>query len=447
MMGRRFLPLLALVPTLVAAAARADTPPPSAAPPAPPAATAALALEEALRLALANNERALKAPLRVEVAAGALDKARTAFLPTLSATGTGALHPRDKNDRLWSGGGSLQLNQPILNMSAFPLYAQARHTLESERWGAAQDKRLLAFDTARAFVVCLTSERLLDVSRQKLDRARAIQKNAEARAKAQLASSNDVTLAMVDSASAARDVATAEGNVAKAYVQLSFLVGKTVTGPLADPDRTMRAAETGAFRMDDVTRLAEGRRPDVRSAEEKTAALRESAKEPLYRLAPTLALSGQVKLTIDPVPPDKLHDESAQLTLTWNIYDAGVRYADRRQRLAQAESQALDERALRRSIATDVAAALASLRAAREAYRLAGEGVEATRKHTAETETLYQQGLARALEVVEANSRRFEAEVNRETTKFAMAQAYLDLRLAIGLDPAEDEAVAAGGKP
>lgn len=428
MRAARLLGAVALALSLFAGAARADAP---------------LTLEEAVRLSLANNERAKKAPLRIEVAEGQLDRARSAFLPSLQAQGTSNLHPLDRNSRVLAGGGTVSLSQPLLNLSALPLYAQARHTLESERWGAAQDKRVLAFDTARAFLVVRTSQRLLDSANQRLERARAAQANADARAKAALTSVNDVTLAMVDTASAAREVANAEGNLAKAYVLLGFLIGRPALGALADSGMTMRAAEGGAFRAEDVVRLAEGRRPDVRAAEEKTLAAREGAKEPLYRLAPTLGLSGQVRLTIDPVAPDKAHDESAQLTLTWNLYDAGVRYADRRVRLAQADSQALDEKALRRSIAADVGVALASLKAARESYRISGEGVEAARRHTSETEILYQQGLARALELVTANGRRYEAEVGRETARLSMVQAYLDLRFAIGLEPLEDEPAAA----
>ncbi|MFT3776285.1 MAG: TolC family protein [Minicystis sp.] len=392
-----------------------------------------------MRQALATNERALKAPLRVEVAEGQLDRARTAFLPTISASGTGTLHPLDKNSRVVGANGTVQLNQPLLNLSAFPLYAQARHQLESERLGAVQDKRLLAFDTARAFIVVLNNQRLLEAAKQRLERARTVEQTADARAKAGLASSNDVTLARVDTATAGRDVAQAEGTLARSLVQLSFLVGRNVSEVLAAPDRTMRAAENGAFRAEDVVKLAEARRPDVRSAEERTAALRAAAKEPLYRLAPTIGLSGQVRLTADAVAPDKGHDESAQITLTWSIYDAGVRYADRRVRLAQAESQALDEKQLRRSIAADIGVALASLKAAREAYRFSGESVEAARQNTVETAGLYNQGLVRALELVTANSRRYDAEVNRETARLAVQQAYLDLRLALGLDPTEDE--------
>lgn len=407
-----------------------------------------MSLEEAVRLSLANNERALKAPLRVEVAEGGLDRARTAFLPTLAAVGTGQVsRPRDATSatagsaasRIWAANGALTLNQPIFALGNFPLYSQAKHNLESEKWGAAQDKRLLAFDTARAFLVVLSSERLLAVAKDKLERARATQKDADARAKSQLGSTNDVTLAQVDMASAAGAVAVADGTLQRSYVSLAFLVGKAVTGPLAPPDRTMRAAESAPFRAEDAAKLAEDRRPDVRSAVEHTISLRESAKEPLYRLAPTLALQGRIQLNVDPTPDLRLYEGSASLTLTWNIYDAGVRYADRRVRDAQAQSSYLDEKALRRSIATDVALALASLKASRDAYKVAADGVEAAKRHVSEVGILYKQGLAKGLDQVDANGRLADAETNLENTRLSMEQAYLDLRLAVGLDPLEDD--------
>jgi outer membrane protein TolC len=419
-----------------------------------------LSLEEAVRLSLALNERSLKAPQRVEVAEGGLDKARTAFLPTLTWVGTGqGQRPRDATPggaasaasaatRVWSANGALTLNQPIVNLSSFPLYTSAKHNLESERWGAVQDKRLLAFDTARAFLVVLSSERLLVVAKDKVERARATQKDAEARAKAGLASSNDVTLALVDTAAAAVAAAQADGAVERSYLSLAFLIGKQVSGPLAVPERTLRAAELGAFRAEDVVRLAEDRRPDVRSAVEHTVSLRDSAKEPLYRLAPTLGLAGKLTLNVDPTGSDlRLWEGSAALTLTWSIYDAGVRYADRRTRDAQAESALLDEKMLRRSIATDVGLALASLRSLREAYKVAAEGVDAARRHVGEVGVLYKQGLAKGLDVVDANGRLADAETTLETTKLSMEQAYLDLRLAVGLDPQEDDNAAPPGQP
>jgi outer membrane protein TolC len=411
-------------------------------------AEAPLDLEEAVKLALANNERALSAPLRVEAAQGQLERARSAFLPTLVAGATASLRPPDgATNRALSSNGTLTLSQPLLNPSAFPLYAQARHQLESERWGAAQDIRLVAFDTARAFLVVLTTERVFDAATRRLEHARADQQNAEARAAAQLASTNDVTRSLIETASAAREVAQARGNVTRAYLELGFLVGKPVTGPLAAPTRTTRAAERGGLRTEEIIRSAEARRPDVLSAHERTEALRAGAEEPLYRLAPTVSASAQVRVTVAPLPTERLHDESAQLTLSWTLYDAGARYADRKTRRAQADSQALDERQLRRSIATDIGVAGASLRAARESYRIAEETVAASRQNSAETEVLYQQGLARAIELIDANARLYDAEVSQATAKLAMEQAYLELRLALGLGPLSTDAESAASPP
>jgi outer membrane protein TolC len=411
-----------------------------------------LSLAEAVKLSLANNERALKAPLRVEAAEGQLVRARSAFLPTLVASGAASLRSVDeRGGRSLAASSTLTLNQPLLNPSAFPLYAQARHQLESERWGAVEDRRGVAFDTARTFLVVLTSERVLDAATRRLERARANQQNTEARAAAQLASSNDVTRSLLETAAATRELAQAEGSVTRAYLELGFLVGREVKGPLATPDRTTHAAESGGLNTEEIVRSAEARRPDVRSARERTEALRAAAREPLYRLAPTLSATAQVRLTVDPIPPDRVHDESAQLTLTWTLYDAGVRYGDKKTRAAQAESQALDERQLRRSIATDAGIATASLRAARETYRISEEVVEAARRNTTETEILYQQGLARAIELIDANASRYDAEVSRATAKLSMEQAYLELRFALGFGPLDDDPEGAasprGGAP
>jgi outer membrane protein TolC len=200
-------------------------------------------MEDAIRLALTNNERAQKAPLRVETAEGQVDRARTAFFPTLTAGGSGTWRAtEDRSGRNTTTNGTVTLTQPILAPSAFPLYAQAKHQRESERWGAAQDRRVLAFDTARSFLQVLTAERVLEAAGRRLDRARANLANAEARAQAQLASVNDATRAQLELASSSREVAQATGSVARAHQQLSFLVGRRVEGTLAAPDRTTQAA-------------------------------------------------------------------------------------------------------------------------------------------------------------------------------------------------------------
>ncbi|MDB4944626.1 MAG: outer rane efflux protein [Labilithrix sp.] len=397
-------------------------------------------MEDAIRLALATNERAQKTGYRVETAEGQLDRARTAFYPSLTASGSGVWRStEDGSGRNITESGALTLSQPILTPSAFPQYSQSRHQLESEKWGAAQDRRVLAFDTARAFLTVLTAERVLEAAGKRLDRAQANIANAKARAEAGLNSTNDVTRAQVELGSSLREVAQGQGSVARAHTNLSFLVGKRIDQPLAAPDRTTQSAQRFDAMADAQVKAAVERRPDVKSAAERTEALRMSAKEPLYRLIPTLQAQGQMRFVPDAAANQKAVDETVTLNLSWNIFDQGARYADRRTRLAQAESQALDEKLLRRSVANDVELAAIALRAARESLTIADGQVQQTVKLTEETDILYKQGLASALEVTDAISKRFDAEVSQASARLSMEQAYLELRYALGLGPIDED--------
>ena len=406
---------------------------------------AALTLQGAIDLALARNERALKAPARIEAAVGGMERARSAFLPTLTVNGNGAWSSTaDRSSRNFAGDGIVTLNQPLVNPSAFPLYSQARHTLASERWGAVEDLRLLAFDTATAFITALSTQQLLIAAQQRQERAQAEMDDSAARAQADLTTTNDVTRASLAVATAQTQVATAQGNLQRAYLQLAYLIGRPVTGALAAPERTTSNARHGAWNPDEIARRSEDRRPDVKSANEHTEALIQGAREPLYRLMPTLGLQAALRQAIDPAPLDVASSASASLTLTWTIYDAGIRYADRRTRLAQAVSASLDERALRRSVATDIAIAVVQLRAARAVLQVSEQAVVTAQKNTDETTILYQQGLAKAIEVTDANATRYDAEVTRATANLGMEQAYLNLRFALGLGPVSDDLPKAG---
>lgn len=407
---------------------------------------AAMTLDVAVTLALARNERALKAPRRIEAAQGGVERARAAFLPTIVGQGVGGWTSiPDRNGRDLSGVGTLTVGQPLLNPSAFPLYAQAKHALFSEEWGAAEDLRVLAFDTTNAFLTALSDEQLVQAAMQRRDRAKSDVDDAAARAQAGLTTTNDVTRAAVAVATAETQLANSHGTLDRSYLQLSYLVGQNITGGLVPPTAMTENARTNAWTLEQVIHEAEARRPDVRSAAEHTASLHDFADEPLYRLAPTLGVSGQLREAVAPVPPDQATSETAQLTLTWTIYDAGVRYADRRTRLAQAESAALDERALRRSVATDISVAIAGLRAAREVYDVSLRAVSSGQKNSEETAILYKQGLAKAIEVTDANATLYDAEVTRTEAALAMEQAYLNLRYALGLGPLTDALPAPSG--
>jgi outer membrane protein TolC len=121
--------------------------------------------------------------------------------------------------------------------------------------------------------------------------------------------------------------------------------------------------------------------------------------------------------------------------LTWTLYDAGGRYADKHSRDAQAEIADLNLQQLARNVDAQVRSAVALLLAAQAEFQVAAQARDASRQNVDETAILYRQGLAKAIELVDANDSRFTAEVNYASAQYAMAEAYLDLRQAMGLDP------------
>src|SRR6185437_9044540 len=146
-------------PTPAGSIAAPMTPAPGAGPVAGPG----LKLEDAVHFALTRNERARISDLDVVVADAAVEKARSGFLPVLTFngndTGTATVAPTQPH---LVANGNLSLTQPILNASAYPLYAQAKALAEAQRAQTIDDKRLLAFNSASAFFTVLSNSAVVN---------------------------------------------------------------------------------------------------------------------------------------------------------------------------------------------------------------------------------------------------------------------------------------------
>jgi outer membrane protein TolC len=146
-------------------------------------------------------------------------------------------------------------------------------------------------------------------------------------------------------------------------------------------------------------------------------------------------VSFPLSATTNAATSGKWHDESLAATLTWTLYDAGVRYADKHSRDASAEIADLTLVALVRNVDSQVRGAVVTMLASQTALRASERAMEASRHSVDETAVLYKQGLAKAIELVDANDSRFIAEVNYAQAEYSLALAYIALRQALGLDP------------
>jgi outer membrane protein TolC len=364
-----------------------------------------------------------------------VQRAFTAFLPVLSSQTSGTQHATALRPPSNSATSSLTVTQPLVNASAFPLYAQAQRLADAQHAQNVDDRRLLAFSTAGAFFAVLNAQDIVTAAQHQLDNATANLASTQARAQAQLSSTNDVTKVRVDLSGAEREVESDKGILDNALVQLALATNVPAPASLAVPRPTLEAAEKPLGDSNALVRFAVERRPDVLVAKHQAGAAHHFASEPMLRLVPTVGVQGQATATGADSPITGRHDdETLTATMTWTLYDAGVRYADKHARDAQADIADLNLRLLLRTVDAQVRSAVALLAAAQAAFRVATDTVKYARQNVDETEILYRQGLATALELVSANGSRFTAEVNYASAQFAMAQAYLGLRQALGLE-------------
>jgi outer membrane protein TolC len=397
-----------------------------------------LTLEQAIHLALTRNERAAIADLEIVQAEASVARARVAFLPVLQASGNDTLRPFDKAP-IDTASGQLTLNQPLFAPSAFPLLDQAHHNLAAQQAQSADDKRQLAFDATKAYFSVLLADQVLQAAQKKLDTANADVADTTAQQQAGLVSSNDVTRATVSQANSVRELASDRGSLDAAYIQLAFVINaKPTRTTLVEPVAVLAAGKAPVLALDDLVAQSLARRPDLASRRASALAAHDFAREPDWRFLPTVGAQGQMTASSNTPASGHAVDGSVAITASWNIFDGGARRADERLRDASAAIADRTTDALARSVEAQVRGAAAQLAGAQAALVAAGTAAEAARKSADETSILYHQGLAKAIELVDANEQRFLAEVSLAEAEYTVATAHLTLRQAMGLGPLEE---------
>jgi len=391
----------------------------------------ALTLERAVSLALERNERASIADTTVEAAESRVNRARTVFFPRVDVLGNWRTDYPDPTERTLST--SALITQPVFEPRVFPLFRQARFQRDAARFGADESKRLLGFDAAAVFLNTLSFEQVRLAAERRRTFAQTNLDDVRARFEAGLVSSNDVTRAELELATAVRGVAQATGNVQAARVDLENLLKAAVDGPLAPPSALLESAATAPATDVAAVAAAQQRRSDIAAERANVEALRAFADEPRARLLPSVTLSAQTRNINDGPIRTREQDGFVSLSLAWPVFDAGVRVAERREREASLRGAELQLEASLREVERALRSAAVQLTTEQAALREATAAVRAARKNADETRILYREGLASALELADATQRLFEAEVAEATATYRMALAYLALREASGV--------------
>ncbi len=404
-----------------------------------------LTIDRAIALALDRNERTKIADRQEDAAEARVDRAVSFFIPDLDASASYTRRAfetvRDFNGEsvVLQSKNSLRasaaLDLTLFDGRGFPLYRSAKLDREAVRASAKDQRRRLAFDVATAFLSSLAAGDVVRAAERRREFARTTLRDAEARYRAEMARGSDVTRAQIELANAEITLSHARSDQETAYLRLGFLIGGPIGGPLAEPADLLASARTSSVAAAPLVEEAEGSRLDLAALRFEADSLFAFAAEPLWRMVPKLALHSEIFAGNEAGFSGHSVDGFAGLTLSWNVYDGGERYADRSERTAAATIAELQADQLRRQTSLQIEEALAALRTARQAVIHAQNAAEQATAHAEQISALYRQGLATSLEASDASVLRFESEINLARERYGLAEALLDLRLALGVDP------------
>lgn len=390
-----------------------------------------LTIDRAISLAVERNERAAIADTNVAAAEARVSRARTAFFPRVDIGGSLRGDYGDGTERTLST--SALVTQPIFDARIFPLYRQQRFVRDAAVLTAEDTRRLLAYDAATTFLAALSYEQVLRAAERRREFAQTNLDDVRARFEAGLVSSNDVTRAELELATAIRGVAQAAGDVQAARVDLETLIkGDVAAAPLAPPVALLEAAAAPAAVTETAIAEAQAERTDIAAQRALLEAERAFAEEPAARFIPSVMLNAQTRNINEGAFSDRNNDGFVGLSFAWPVFDAGVRRAETAERNAIVRGSELELEMELREVERQMRSAGVQLTTEQAALREATAALRAAQKNAEETNTLYREGLASALELADATQRLFEAEVAEVTARYRMALAWLSLREAAG---------------
>lgn len=444
--------LLLLSAAVAAAQTPAGTPsdvpgvqPPGAPPLVPDAPP--LTLADAIALALERNELPRIALARIEQARAQRQLAYTQLFPVIAATGAYLRRARETVANVNGQpvvvrsrdafNGQLVLSAPLFDASSFNTIAQSAWLLDAQRLDAEETRRLLAFDVAESFLAVLSSEQVEAAARQRVALAQQITDEARARLEAGLGDVQTAVRGELELAAARTVLTQASGSVYTTRLALGFLLDTPVTQPLAmRPTRVPQAAP------DALIDEADTHRPDLRAQIKRVRAADLAAVEPWLRLLPTLDLQGSGIITNEGAFAGGSTDWNLGVTLTWVLFDAGVRYAQAAARSAELLEAQLGTDLLRRQIALDVRTALVQVDVASEGLTASVAQEAAARRNVELVADRVKAGLSTAIEQADASTSAYQAATDVVRQRFALHLAQLRLLEALGRWPLEREPTA-----
>jgi outer membrane protein TolC len=432
--------------TSTSPAATPTVPPGSAAAVDPLAAPApaVLTLADALAELDRRSPTLSQARARADEASALSRQVLAPLLPQLTATG-GLVHNNDQvktptipglttgiliqpYDQI-SVGASLRI--PLLMPSAwFDLAASRAAARGSAEQASATRLALRAALVTQAHLAVAVEEAVAAAERS-LASARELASSAGRRVQAGTAAPLDALRAATEQVKREGDLVRSRADLERMQLALGVLLGRDQPVRVLVPPPAAPAPAT----PEALVAEALGGRPELRAQALQVSAAQEQLRSAWARLAPTLSISGSVFAADVPYPTGEKQGWKTTVDLTWLLYDGGLRYGKRSEAEARLASASATEEAQRLAISQETRDAAREVVVAAERLRLAGEQRRLAAEAAGSAQRTYELGVASSLDVVDANDRRYAADIGLAEAQARLAGARVALEHALGRGP------------
>ncbi len=404
-----------------------------------------LTLQESIEIALERNLEVMVAQEEIEVARQQKKEARTNFLPKFSVE-YGYVRPSETD--ITFGGVTFQnsdknqwrligtIDQPLFTgLANLSTYQLAKLGLDVAKIQLERTRLDIILLVKEAYYGILSAARLLEVAEQAVRQLQEGVRVAESFYRVGLSPKVDVLDAEVRLAEAEREVIRSTNDLQVARARLNTILRQSINTPLKVED--VLTTEPYEKTFEDSREIALKYRPELLEAEKNVARSKKEITLVKSDYYPTISWSLEYNRrgddpTVEGSPYTDREFWEAGATATWTFFEWGkTRYAanQRRAQLRQAEDilqQVKDD------VNLEVKTAYLTLQAAEKAVSVAEKSIVSAEENFRISGERYEEQVATATEVLDAQTRLTRAKANYTTALVAFNVARARLIRAMG---------------
>lgn len=333
--------------------------------------------------------------------------------------------PLQKKHQLGAVG---QVSVPILLMPAYYGISAANLGVEASQQSVTFARNELILGISQSYYGAVASRRLIEVAYQQVQAQREQERVSQARFEVGEVPKVDVLRAAVARSQAEQDLVRAKNSFVSTKLALQKLTGIQERFDVVSP----RPAEAPSGTVDELVRTGLEKRQDLNASRTQVEIADRLVKSAWWQFAPVISAQGQLLWSnVSGFTGNQLN-WNLQLVASVNLFDGFLRYAniqDARSRRRQAEANRSN---LGREVIRDVKTSLLDLESSKANLLTATDRAQLAAENADLVRAQYDAGVATYLDVTDALSARFAAEIAVVTEELNVQVASLRLSRAIG---------------